>query len=153
MWKWNFRRLYLINYEIYPFVSGIFIRDGSLQVQFQSNSGTFATGTSGIDFLGQLVWSLTLTVGTSSLCHNVQRRLPDGLGSSLGKRWSKQQMRDYWINLEGDINALEPRALCNTYLLFPFYQKRKNRCVDKRDFPRSLWKWRLQDFSSEEEGI
>ncbi|CAH3194344.1 unnamed protein product, partial [Porites evermanni] len=40
-------------------------------------------------FFGQLVWSLTLAVGTSSLCHNVQRRLPDGLESSLGKRWSR----------------------------------------------------------------
>ena len=42
-----------------------------------------------MDFLGQLVWSLTLAVGTSSLCHNVQRRLPDGPERSLGKRWSK----------------------------------------------------------------
>ena len=42
-----------------------------------------------MDFLGQLVWSITLAVGTSSLCHNVQRRLLDGLGSGLGKRWSK----------------------------------------------------------------
>ena len=50
-----------------------------------------------MDFLGQLVWSLILAVGTSSLCHNVHWRLPD-----------------YWINLGGDINALEPRALCNT---------------------------------------
>ena len=56
----------------------------------------------------------------------------------LVKDGLSQQIRDYWINLEGDINALEPRALCNTDLLFPFYQKRKNRCVDKRDFPRSL---------------
>ena len=56
----------------------------------------------------------------------------------LVKDGLNQQIRDYWINLEGDINALEPRALCNTDLLFPFYQKRKNRCVDKRDFPRSL---------------
>ena len=59
-------------------------------------------------------------------------------GVVLVKDGLSQQMRDYWINLEGDINALEPRALCNTDLLFPFYQKRKNRCVDKRDFPRSL---------------
>ena len=65
-------------------------------------------------FLGQLVWSLNFAVGTSSLCHNVQRRLPDG----LGKDGLSQQIRDYWINLEGDINALEPRDLCNTLISF-----------------------------------
>ena len=67
-------------------------------------------------------------------------------GAVLVKDGLSQQIRDYWINLEGDINALEPRALCNEHfdLLFPFYQKRKNRCVDKqRDFPSSLGKWRL----------
>ena len=41
-----------------------------------------------MDFLGQLVWSLTLAIGTSSLRHNVQRRHPEGQGSSHGKRWS-----------------------------------------------------------------
>ena len=42
-----------------------------------------------MDCLGQLAWSLTLELGTSSLYHNVQRRLPDGPEISLGKRWSK----------------------------------------------------------------
>ena len=42
-----------------------------------------------MDFPRQLVWPLTLAVGTSSLCHNVQQRLPEGLESSLGKRLSK----------------------------------------------------------------
>ena len=65
-------------------------------------------------------------------------------GVVLVKDGLSQQMRDYWINLEGDINALEPGALGNTDLLFPFYQKRKNQCVVKqRDSPRSLGKWRL----------
>ena len=34
MRKWwaNFTLLYLLNYEIYPFILGIFITDGSLQV-------------------------------------------------------------------------------------------------------------------------
>ena len=66
-----------------------------------------------MDLLGQLVWSLTLAVGTSSLCHNVQRRLPDGRRAVLVKDGLGQQILDYWINLEGDTNALEPRALCN----------------------------------------
>ena len=81
-----------------------------------------------MDFLGQLVWSLTLAVGTSSLCHNVQRRLPNGLGSSLGKDGLSQQMRDYWINLERDINALEPRPLCNT--LISFFPSIRNARID-----------------------
>ena len=42
-------------------------------------------------------------------------------GVVLVKDGLSQQIRDYWINLEGDINALEPRALCNTDLLFSFY--------------------------------
>ena len=29
-----------------------------------------------------------------------------------------QQIRDYWIDLEGDINALEARALCNALSSF-----------------------------------
>ena len=37
-----------------------------------------------VDFLGQLVWSYALAVGTSSLCLDVQRRLPERLASSLG---------------------------------------------------------------------
>ena len=52
-----------------------------------------------MDFPGQLVWSLTLAVGTSSLCLS-------------------QQIRVYWIDLEGDINALEARALCNSLSSF-----------------------------------
>ena len=66
-------------------------------------------------------------------------------GAVLVKDGLSQQIRDYWINLEGDINALEPRALCNVLISFFFsIQKRKNRCFDKqRDFPSSLRKWRL----------
>ena len=52
-----------------------------------------------MDFPGQLVWSLTLAVGTSSLCLS-------------------QQIRDYWIDLEGDINALEATALYNSLSSF-----------------------------------
>ena len=39
-----------------------------------------------------------------------------------------QQIRDYWINLEGDINALEPRALCNT--LISFFPSIRNARID-----------------------
>ena len=39
-----------------------------------------------------------------------------------------QQIRDYWINLEGDINALEPRALCNA--LISFFSSIRNARID-----------------------
>ena len=39
-------------------------------------------------------------------------------GAVLVKDGLSQQIRHYWIKLEGDINALEPRALCNTLISF-----------------------------------
>ena len=39
-------------------------------------------------------------------------------GAVLVKDGLSQQIRDYWIKLEGDVNALEPRALCNTLISF-----------------------------------
>ena len=39
-------------------------------------------------------------------------------GAVLVKDGLSQQTRDYWINLEGDINPLESRALCNTLISF-----------------------------------
>ena len=62
-----------------------------------------------MDFPGQLVWSLTLAVGTSSLCLS-------------------QQIRDYWIDLEGDINALDARALYNS--LSSFFLSIRNARID-----------------------
>ena len=46
----------------------------------------------------------------------------------LVKDGLSQQIRDYWINLEGDINALEPRALCNT--LISFFPSIRNARID-----------------------
>ena len=39
-------------------------------------------------------------------------------GAVLVKDGLSQQIRDYWIDLEGDINALETRALCNALSSF-----------------------------------
>ena len=49
-------------------------------------------------------------------------------GAVLLKDGLSQQIRDYWINLEGDINALEPRALCNT--LISFFPSIRNARID-----------------------
>ena len=38
-------------------------------------------------------------------------------GAVLVKEGLSQRIRDYWIDLEGDINALEARALCNAFSL------------------------------------
>ena len=46
----------------------------------------------------------------------------------LVKDGLSQQIRDYWINLEGDINALEPRDLCNT--LISFFPSIRNARID-----------------------
>ena len=39
-------------------------------------------------------------------------------GAVLVKDGPRQPLRDYWINLQGDINALKPRALCNALISF-----------------------------------
>ena len=49
-------------------------------------------------------------------------------GAVLVKDGLSQQIRDYWINLEGDINALELRALCNT--LISFFPSIRNARID-----------------------
>ena len=49
-------------------------------------------------------------------------------GVVLVKDGLSQQIRDYWINLEGDINALEPRALCNA--LISFFSSIRNARID-----------------------
>ena len=49
-------------------------------------------------------------------------------GAVLLKDGLSQQIRDYWINLEGDINALEPRALCNA--LISFFSSIRNARID-----------------------
>ena len=46
----------------------------------------------------------------------------------LVKDGLSQQIRDYWINLEGDINALELRALC--YTLISFFPSIRNARID-----------------------
>ena len=50
-------------------------------------------------------------------------------GAVLVKDGLSQQIRDYWINLEGDINALELRALCNTLIsFFPSIETQESMC-------------------------
>ena len=50
-------------------------------------------------------------------------------GAVLLKDGLSQQIRDYWINLEGDINALELRALCNTLIsFFPSIETQESMC-------------------------
>jgi len=39
-------------------------------------------------------------------------------GAVLVKDGLRQQIRDYWIDLEGDMNFLEARALCNVLSSF-----------------------------------
>ena len=49
-------------------------------------------------------------------------------GTVLVKDGLSQQIRDYWIDLEGHINALEARALCNA--LSSFFPSIRNARVD-----------------------
>ena len=49
-------------------------------------------------------------------------------GAVLLKDGLRQQIPNYWINLEGDINALEPRALCN--VLISFFPSIRNARID-----------------------
>ena len=49
-------------------------------------------------------------------------------GAVLVKDGPMQQIRDYWINPEGDINALEPRASCNA--LISFFPSIRNARID-----------------------
>ena len=49
-------------------------------------------------------------------------------GAVLVKDGLRQQIRDYWIDLEGDINTLEARALCNA--LSSFFPSIRNARID-----------------------
>ena len=49
-------------------------------------------------------------------------------GAVLVKEGLSQQIRDYWIDLEGDINVLEARALCNA--LSSFFSSIRNARID-----------------------
>ncbi|CAH3154333.1 unnamed protein product [Porites lobata] len=50
-------------------------------------------------------------------------------GAVLVKDGLRQQIRDYWIDLEGDINTLEARALCNALSSF-FFPSIRNARID-----------------------
>ena len=68
--------------------------------------------------------------------HSFFRNLPPLLVKD-GLRW---QIRDYWIDLEGDINVLEAKALCNALSSF-FLSIRNARidvCTDNVTF-RAAW--------------
>ena len=63
----------------------------------------------------------------SDLCDRNSR---NGLSwtTALVKEGLSQQIRDYWIDLEGDINVLEARALCNA--LGSFFPSIRNARID-----------------------
>ena len=63
----------------------------------------------------------------SDLCDRNSR---NGLSwtTALVKEGLSQQIRDYWIDLEGDINVLEARALCNA--LSSFFPSIRNARID-----------------------
>ena len=50
-----------------------------------------------------------------------------------------QQIRDYWINLEGDINALEARALCNALSSFSLLSQMQETMCGQNMTLRAAW--------------
>ena len=57
----------------------------------------------------------------------------------LVKDGLSQQIRDYWINLEGDINALEARALCNALSSFSLLSQMQETICGQKMTLRAAW--------------
>ena len=60
-------------------------------------------------------------------------------GAVLVKDGLSQQIRDYWINLEGDINALEARALCNALSSFSLLSQMQETICGQNMTLRAAW--------------
>ena len=60
-------------------------------------------------------------------------------GAVLVKDGLSQQIRDYWINLEGDINALEARALCNALSSFSLLSQMQETMCGQNMTLRAAW--------------
>jgi len=54
-------------------------------------------------FFGQLVWSFALVIATSPLCYVIHQCLSEG----LLRDGVSQEIHDYWLDNERDINLLE----------------------------------------------
>ena len=55
------------------------------------------------------------------------------------KHGLSQQIRDSWINLEGDINALEARALCNALSSFSLLSQMQETMCGQNMTLRAAW--------------
>ena len=60
-------------------------------------------------------------------------------GAVLVKDGLSQQIRDSWINLEGDINALEARALCNALSSFSLLSQMQEMMCGQNMTLRAAW--------------
>ena len=60
-------------------------------------------------------------------------------GAVLVKHGLSQQIRDSWINLEGDINALEARALCNALSSFSLLSQMQETMCGQNMTLRAAW--------------